>query len=288
MKTKTYIVTLCSMFLLLLSSCMNDFDAPAVLDPPYGNNRIAKANTTIRALKDKYASVIAASGEPAEIKDSVVIEGTVVGDDASGNIYKQLFIADETGGIIVSANVAGLYAYVPMGQKVRINCTGLAVGGYASQPQIGTPYLNEKYGIQIGRMSESVWKKHVRIVGKPDVKAEVLTPLDIDGDWVSNADPAKVQPALVRVKGTFADADGKTTYAPKDPDDATVTTISRRFKISGSNVSLIVRLSVYANFATTVIPRGEVTLTGLLTYYMYGSNGQKWQLTLRSADDVQK
>lgn len=285
MKTKTYIVLLCSLFMLLLSSCMNDFDAPAVLDPPYGNNTIGKANTTIKALKEKYASEIASSGVPADIKDSVVIEGTVIGDDASGNIYKQLFIADETGGIIISANAVGMYAYMPVGQKIRINCTGLSIGGYGSQPQIGTPYLSD-YGIRIGRMTETVWKKHVRIVGKPDLNAAVLAPVDIDGDWLTNAQPADVQPKLVRVKGTFKDADGKTIYAPTNPNDPNATTVSRQFTVSGSSKSLTLRLSTYANFAKTVLPTGEVTVTGILTYYSF--SGGAWQLALRSANDVQK
>ena len=290
MKLKHSIIILSGLFMLLLSSCMNNFDAPDLTTPPYGNNAIGEATTTIKDLKAKYASEIAESGVPADIKDSTVIEGTVVGDDASGNIYKQLFIADETGGIIVSANVAGLYAYVPVGQKIRINCTGLAIGGYGSQPQIGTPYLSEKYGIQIGRMVEPLWKQHVRIIGEPDPKAAVLTPTTIDGDWLTNATPADVQPALVSVKGTFADADGKVTYAPKDPNDATVTTVSRKFKVSGSNLTITLRLSIYANFATEVMPTGEVTVTGLLTNYTFqsGTKDQKWQLTLRSINDVQK
>lgn len=290
MKLKHSIIILSGLFMLLLSSCMNNFDAPDLSTPPYGNNAIGEATTTIKELKAKYASEIAASGVPADIKDSTVIEGTVVGDDASGNIYKQLFIADETGGIIVSANVAGLYAYVPVGQKIRINCTGLAIGGYGSQPQIGTPYLSEKYGIQIGRMVEPLWKQHVRIIGEPDPKAAVLTPTIIDGDWLTNATPADVQPALVSVKGTFTDADGKVTYAPKNPDDATATTVSRKFKVSGSNISITLRLSIYANFATEVMPTGEVTVTGLLTNYTFqsGTKDQKWQLTLRTINDVQK
>lgn len=290
MKLRYSIVILSGLFMLLLSSCMNNFDAPDLSTPAYGNNNIGEATTTIKDLKAKYAAEIAESGVPADVKDSTVIEGTVIGDDASGNIYKQLFIADETGAIIVSANVAGLYAYVPVGQKIRINCTGLAVGGYGSQPQIGTPYLSEKYGIQIGRIAEPLWKQHVRIIGEPDEKASVLTPTVIDGNWLKNATPADIQPALVTVKGTFTEADGKLQYSPKDPNNSQVTTVSRKFKVSDSDITITLRLSVYANFATDVLPEGEVSVTGLLTNYTFqsGSKDQKWQLTLRSINDVQK
>lgn len=291
MKIRTYIIALCGLFTLLLSSCMNNFDEPAVLDPPYGNNQIGKANTTIKDLKAKHASAIAASAAPDTIKDETIIEGTVVGDDASGNIYKQLFIADETGCIIVSANVAGLYAYVPQGQKIRLDCTGLAIGGYGSQPQIGVPYLSDSYGIQIGRMTEPLWKQHVRIIGKPELNANVLTPTVIDGDWLKNATPADVQPVLVSVKGTLEQADGKKAFAPEsDVYKEGATIVNRTFMVSGSSIKITLRLSIYANFATDVMPTGEVTLTGLLTNYTFqsGSKDDKWQLTLRSINDVQK
>ena len=64
-----------------------------------------------------------------QITEETRIEGVIVGDDESGNIYKQLMIADESGIIVIGINNTGLYATCPVGQKMIIDCEGLYIGG---------------------------------------------------------------------------------------------------------------------------------------------------------------
>ena len=76
MKAFKYL-SLLAMLLVSATSCMNEFEAPEFDNPPYGNNEIGEANTTIAQLKEKYAKVVEANS-CEEVKESLIIEGVVV------------------------------------------------------------------------------------------------------------------------------------------------------------------------------------------------------------------
>ena len=105
-KTRIYIALVLGA--LCLGSCMDeDWKAPDFGDnPPYGNNEIVPnkaVQTTIAELKTKYASVITSNGYKL-IEDDLQLHAVVNGNDQGGNLYKQISIQDETGGIIVGIN----------------------------------------------------------------------------------------------------------------------------------------------------------------------------------------
>ena len=100
MKKITFILSAALLLTLGVSSCMDDFDTP-VTGNAYGNNTIKEQRTiSIANLKEKYSSVISAN-QFQTVTEETRISGVVVGDDESGNIYKQLIVADETGAIVV-------------------------------------------------------------------------------------------------------------------------------------------------------------------------------------------
>lgn len=138
---KKLLSILCTGLLLCgagLTSCEN-YDDP-VTGNAYGNNSIPEGRTiSIAALKEKYNDFIDTSTDTyTTIEDETRIEGVIIGDDESGNIYKQLVVGDETGAIIVGVNTSGLYAFCPVGQKVVIDCKGLQIGSYRKLAQIGS------------------------------------------------------------------------------------------------------------------------------------------------------
>ena len=59
--------------------------------------------------------------------------------DESGNIYKALYIQDETGGLTISINQSGLNSSYRYGQEVVIPMKDLFVGKYNGQQQLGYP-----------------------------------------------------------------------------------------------------------------------------------------------------
>ena len=147
---KKLLSILCTGLLLCgagLTSCEN-YDDP-VTGNAYGNNSIPEGRTiSIAALKEKYNDFIDTSTDTyTTIEDETRIEGVIIGDDESGNIYKQLVVGDETGAIIVGVNNSGLYAFCPVGQKVVIDCKGLQIGSYRKLAQIGSIYEG-KVGFQ--------------------------------------------------------------------------------------------------------------------------------------------
>jgi len=88
--------------------------------------------TTIRDLKATYKN-----GKPAEVVGNVWIKGQVISSDRTGNIYRELYIQDETGGIDLKLGKSSLYSEFAVGQWVYVKCDGLTLGAYNGMPQLG-------------------------------------------------------------------------------------------------------------------------------------------------------
>lgn len=280
MKHTSSILTLLAAATILLTSCMNEFDDMTFTDGkyPYGNNAIptdAKI-TTIQDLKTVlYGSLFQSSSkynyQYTSIKEDIYIAGRIVSNDESGNVYKTIAIQDETGAVVISVNATGLYSFLPMGQKIIMNLNGLDFGAYSNMPEIGKAYNTDKYGLQLGRMSQKTFEEHIRLVGSPDpwaVQPKVLT------ESALKSLTATDYPLYVTLSNVTFDDGGK-AYAPNDD------TTEDRY-ISVGNQKIDCRCSSYANFAKDIIPKGPANVSGLLTLY-----GSTKQLLIRVIDDVE-
>ena len=273
MKTIKYLSML-ALSLVMATSCMNDFDEPTFEQPPFGNNEIGEANMTIAELKEKYASTISANGAK-EVTEDCIVEGVVVANDETGNVYKQFIINDETGAIVVGVNDVGLYAMLPIGQRVRIDCKGLHVGGYGYMAQIGGLYDGS-----IGRMNKSVFPSHVRIIGAPDSTEQEMKPEVIDDSFFTNDNKAKLA-KYVRLEGVeITEADGTALWAPEELKNSS-NVVERHIKMGNTNI--ILRMSTYADFANEAIPTGELNINGVMTRFK-----DYWQLVISSTDDIEQ
>lgn len=264
-----------------LTSCEN-YDDP-VTGNAYGNNSIPEGRTiSIAALKEKYNEFIDTSTDTyTTINEETRIEGVIIGDDESGNIYKQLVVGDETGAIIVGVNNSGLYAFCPVGQKVVIDCKGLQIGSYRRLAQIGTIYDGK-----VGRMPEYVWKKRVRLINEPQLFYDELQPLVVSTDSELTAIDMKQAPLLVTLKDvSFPDADGTVTYAAEeDVANPNLSFVERDINFAdGTKCKAVAHTSIYANFSDEPLPKGTLDITGILTRY-----NNSWQLIIRTANDVKR
>ncbi len=272
MKAIKYLAIL-ALSLFTVTSCMNEFDEPSFKVPPFGNNEIGEANTTIAELKEKYASTISSSGVK-EVTEDIIIEGVVVADDATGNVYKQFIINDSTGAIIIGVNDVGLYAMVPVGQRVRISCKGLYVGGYGKMAQVGGLYEGK-----IGRMNKSVYRNHVRIIGAPDRTQPELLPETIDDTFFTNENKERLA-KFVRLENVrITEADGTELWAPEELQYNNV--VERHIKMGKTN--LVLRMSTYADFANEPMPSGMLNVNGVLTRY-----NDYWQFVISSTSDIEQ
>lgn len=142
------IVILLSIALVALSSCKSlkeEWDPvftfggnvpPAFV--PYTEADLVALNksrpvqfTDISDLKAMYKS------GGIEIEDNVWIKGRVISSDVTGNIYRELYIQDGTGGIDLKLGKSSLYSEYQLGQWIYVHCQGLTLGAYNGMPQLG-------------------------------------------------------------------------------------------------------------------------------------------------------
>lgn len=276
---KHIVLSLMAATALLLTGCMNEFDDLTFTDGayPYGNNAIP-ADAPITAIQDLktvvypqlFSSASTYNYQYTRVDTALYISGRIVSNDESGNVYKNIAIEDATGAIVISVNGTGLYSFLPMGQKVILSLNGLDFGAYSNMPEIGMAYQTEKYGLQLGRMSQKTFEQHVRLVGAPEPSA--VSP-KVMNDYDLKALTATDYPCFVKFENvTFAD--GGKPYAPTDGN-----TEDRYIQVGSQKVDC--RMSNYSNFSLDTIPRGKVDVTGLLTLY-----GSTKQLLVRVVDDI--
>lgn len=266
-------ISLVAVLLFTITSCMNDFDIPDLTTPLFGNNSIGEATTTIEGLKEKYASTISAS-TAEQILERTIIEGVVVANDESGNVYKQFVINDATGAIIVGVNDVGLYATLPKGQRVRILCDNLYIGGYGKMAQIGTLYNGS-----VGRMNKFIFPEHIRLINKPDTTQAEMKPLVIDESFFTEENKNKLA-KFVRLENVkIEEADGEATWAPEELKNSS-NVVERHIKIG--NAKIVLRMSTYADFAKETMPSGLLNINGVLTRYR-----DYWQFMISSTNDIE-
>gem|GEM_PF-224036 len=289
MKSIKYIIMAAAVG-LSLSSCMNGDDSMFNDDwkdinssvAPYGNNNITEENViTIAELKANATYAAAISGNKYEkITDDVKIKGRIAGNDLGGNIYKQIVVQDATGGIIVGINKAGLCGYLAEGQEILISLKGLYIGGYGGMAQIGSPYKDG-----IGRMAESIWMNHFKLVG--DIDASQIKPIEFTSNSVG--DESLVGKLVVLKNVTFKNANGKKTL--KDGPSSGSNYFNQ--ELDGFPNSVVVRTSKYADFAAMKLPydtvkkeKVPIDIVGVLSMFIDRKGNKTLQIMIRKTNDI--
>ncbi len=245
--------------MIAFSSCVKDnFDEP----PTNCNDFNFTATHTIKELKAML------TGDTLKLGDTVMIMGYVSSSDLHGNIYKELIIEDETGGIAIQIDQTDMHETYPLGLKVFVNCNGLYLGKSYEVVKLGG--LFEEYGtIKFGRISDEdiVSEQIIRTCDK-----NLVTPTDVN---LPVNDDLLYQ--FVKIDSVqFADNEIGDTYADW------INQISVNHNIIDINgKTLIVRTSGYATFAKDSLPEGSGTIIGIL-----GKYNDDYQLYLNSTDDI--
>lgn len=272
--------------MLVFASCMNKWDTEEVSNDLYSNPIIGEPNDSITGLRKTYASAINNSSYELVNTDKIV-EGIVVANDISGNIYQYIYIQEmkedgtlkmDEGGIGVGIKGLGcLYTLYPVGQKIRINLKGLYVGGYGQSPRIGMPYINTNGAMRMGPMTLDMMKSHIRKIGEP--QPELAVAKNITANDLTTANITKLTPMLVKMENSTI-SDAGWPYAHWEVGGDTYSEY-HDIKINGTNVKQLLYTSTSATFAGDTIQSGKKTIYGLLNRY-----SSSYQLSLRSLDDV--
>lgn len=260
------------------TSCMDkDWEAPQFEQAPYGNNDIQPSHlVSIAELKQMYPKY--AENYSCTLMDQEAqLKVYVTGNDISGNFYNSIAVQDEAGdAMIVAISEGSIFGYLPVGQELIIDTKGLYIGGYGSQPQIGTPYTNKSGNTYVSRMSSSLWQSHFKILPtKHEVNIPAYTPEDFKKLNIAT-DCGK----LMTLKGvSIKGADGKKTWA-NEADAGTQTSVTLYF--NELTQSYEVYTSTYCDFANEPIPTGKLNLTGIWKRY-----NNYWELILRDINDIE-
>ena len=244
------------------SACKKSFD-----NPPGAADPAIVANTSIKSLKAIHTT----PGAYDIITTDIIISGTVVADDKSGNLYKQLYIQDATGGLQILLDATNLYGTYPVGRKIFIRCNGLTISDYNGTIALGVKAL---------------------VAGSPSHEAipgNLISKYVIGGSLNNPVVPIVVTLAqlgtnmqnqylgsLIQLEDyRFADLNG--TYSDTS---AYKNTVNRDINQCGTQ-SVILRTSAYANFAAQRIPQGRGSIAAIYTVF-----GTTKQLILRDTSDV--
>lgn len=276
--------------LLALGSCMNDWDTLEVSNDLYSNDSIDEPTTSISNIRKLYSAEINNSSY-RQVTEDAIIEGVVVANDISGNIYQYIYIQgtyidtlgverliNTEGGIGVGIKGIGcLYTLYPVGQKVRINLKGLYVGGYGQSPRIGMPYINTNGAMRLGPMTLDMMKTHIGKIGKPT--PEMVTPKVVDATDLTDRNITQLTPLLVVLHDSEI-SDAGWPFAHWEVGGDTYSEY-HDINIDGNVVKQLLYTSTSATFAGDTIQKGKKTIYGLLNRY-----SSSYQLSLRSLDDI--
>lgn len=246
---------------LALFACERDYDAPLLTEPEYTG---PAANITISELRTQNAA--ATQDVPIIITQDQVLKAVITGNDESGNIFKKIYLQDETGAIEMEVDQSSVYNYYPVGQTVYVDLNGLSISVYGDEQQLGHP---EGY---LFRTPWEDFEKHVSKDGWANPKN--AKPVVIDDISTINAAPDNYKFKLVQFTGVTFQNGGKGIFAPEDGYGEENITDSH-------GNTIMIRTSNYASFAGNKLPEGKGNVTGIL-----GRFRGTWQLTLRTANDV--
>lgn len=260
--TKITFLFIAAALALPWSGCVKqDFDVPPVTVPHVDFT----SNVTIEGLKAML------TGDLLEITADTIIQGIISANDESGNIYKTLYMQDQTAGLEVKIDRTSLYTEFKVGQRVFIKCKGLYLGKYGGLTQLG--YI---YNGSIGRIPDAMIAEHIYRDSLPG-KAPVPDTLDFTASLTGKLSK------LVAVKDVRFPDYGNTYVIPgeentnRDIADA----FGNPIVIGGE--TFILRSSKYANFANTKMPAGKGTLVGILSIY-----NDQYQMYIRDTSDCVK
>lgn len=252
-------------------SCDNDFEYPPVIVP----TATMEPNTTIAELKQLYWN--AGSGEKWSVEigkrsdgQDIIIAGTIISSDETGNIFKFLMVRDDDGEAVTFAINKGtlddeLYVGHKYGQRIVVDVTGMSIGMASNQFEIGIPSTD--YGISY--IDRAVFDEKSQVDGLPGNVSPVATDLTtINGAIRNNEGRQKWQSQLIQLDNVqFVDG-GAATFGDNG-------SWGNRYITDEQGQRINVRCSGKSSFAYTTLPTGRGTLVGILQQYR-----EEWQILL--------
>lgn len=135
------------LFGLLLGGCYNDFDDPKPYKLYTDADFTGETLITVSQLKQLYYDRFGKStiNKGLEITEPYVLKGKLISSDATGNIYRTMYLQDATGGMEIKIGVSGIYNELKVGQTIYVKLKGLYLGNYRYMFSVGAASVDAKY-----------------------------------------------------------------------------------------------------------------------------------------------
>lgn len=222
-------------------SCIDDkFDNPPITELPEGSI------VTIQKLRD-----LCPPGNTYKIEGDTSLYAVVTMDEMSGNIYRNIFIQDNTGAVNLRfGSTSGLYE----GDSIRLYLKGAVLSWYNNLFQIDS--LHADYNV-------------IKQATNRNVEPELATISQI------NADHDYYQSRLVKIEDVQVKAsDTASIWAPYQQ-------YGEIFIEDTQNKSMLIRTSGYAKFAGENVPNGSGSIIAIVGLYR-----ETVQLGIRRTSEV--
>ncbi len=314
---------------ILFTGCYNDFENPA----PNKTYTRADFGDRIISIKDfkqlfynAYGTGAGSLAQTLVIEDDYVICGKVISSDKAGNVYKSVYIYDETSESAIELKLmVNNYVYYHPGQTIFVETKGLAIGCYRYMLSVGMPpseaevakgYANgnielplmRDQHIKMGEMG-ALTAADTLVVTKDNYKTALtdaaLGRLIRFEDLTYQTGEYDGDPYPNYLEQTYPDNSTEAVYATKFykdqnlPDTYAYNYNNERYygsswftygeTTTGTSGNYIVRVSGYSNFALDKLPAKGATgdITAIYTKYSSKTGSYiKYQLLLNSGSDV--
>lgn len=249
---------------VLISGCKKpDYDVPPVIIPKF---EIPAGSTvvSIAQFKARYKDTINYT-KLDTIKGDTIVQGILISNDSTGNMYKYLVIQDTSGGLMINVDNSSLYLTYKPGQRLYIKCKGLVLGAYRNMLQLG---VNNSGAV--GRIAD---KYKGNYIFKDGYSSRANLPAPKVVSLVNDLRLPKDLCKLVKINNV-AFVDSGQVYSVS-------TASTSRNLVDTTGVTLTMRNSNYSLFAGTLLPKGRGSVTGIFTVYLTTK-----QLVIRDLNDV--
>lgn len=252
--------------MLVLSSCVkdNDYELPEVVieDPNI------QVNTTIALVKQMYNGRLVNFNE-ASNEGELIMEGYVVSNDESGNLYKILVIQDApenpTAAIQLDVDVTSLYALYKPGQKVYVKLKGLGMDAVAGVLHIGAIQNNIIERISAFNYTNFIFRSSETVA---------IRPLELSLNQINDSHINK----LIQINNMqLRDAELGESYGYIN----NTFTVNRYLQNCEDESTIILRNSGFADFKNELFPQGQGRIVGILSKF-----NSDYQLFIRDTNDV--
>ena len=197
-----------------------------------------------------------ARAESTIIAHDISIEGYVVANDLFGEYYKTIVISDKSGGIAISIDESHTAVRFPIGARVIVHCSGLALGSNGGTLTLGAMPERE---YTVDRIAASDIERYITLDKE---NSQVVEPTLIT---ISEMAPAHIGNYVVIDDLCFNEQAGL-TWCDKDSLTGQYIT-TQRTAYDSANHSLLIRTIAECDYRGEYIPAGRGSLYGIVEYF---------------------